>query len=282
MMKSMSRNSFRTFSGGKAQSARTAGSLLLVACAVAFLGAPTGVQAQELETRGFQVTRDQLEATLVRLEEATASGGYSRSLRQQAEREAELVRSRLETGDFRVGDRIDLRVRGHDGLSGTYVIESGQVIQLPQIGEVNLRGILRSELRDHLTQELSRYIRNPEITTESLIRLGIMGHVNSPGFMVLPASMLLEDALMAAGGPGRDADLDRIRVDRGGNAVWEGAPLQDALVHGLTLDQLSLRAGDRIEVPRRSTSGLFTWGTLRILLVTVPSVIWSFHRIGWL
>jgi protein involved in polysaccharide export with SLBB domain len=107
-----------------------------------------------------------------------------------------------------------------------------------------------------------------------------MGHVNSPGFMVLPASMLLEDALMAAGGPGREADLDRLVIHRGGDAVWEGGPLQDALVHGLTLDQLSLRAGDRIEVPRQSTTGLVSWSTLRILLVSVPSAIWTFRRLG--
>jgi protein involved in polysaccharide export with SLBB domain len=111
------------------------------------------------------------------------------------------------------------------------------------------------------------------------VRLGIMGQVNSPGFMVLPASMLLEEALMAAGGPARDADLDRIRVDRAGEIVWEGAGLQDALVQGLTLDQLSLRAGDRIDVPKRS-GGLMSWNTLRIVLVTVPSAIWSFRRLG--
>jgi hypothetical protein len=279
MMRSMSRNSFKASEGPVGSGSIRP--VLLVVCAVAaLLGGAVAGAAQEIEARGFQVTRDQLETTLARLEEAATASGYSRSLRQQADREAELVRSRLEHGDFRVGDRVELRVRGHDGLSGTFVVESGQLIQLPQVGEVHLRGILRSELRDHLTQELSRFIRNPDVTAESLIRLGIMGHVNSPGFMVLPASMLLEDALMAAGGPGRDADLDRLVIQRGGDAVWEGGPLQDALVHGLTLDQLSLRAGDRIEVRRRSTTTLFSWTTLRIVLVTVPSAIWTFRRLG--
>jgi protein involved in polysaccharide export with SLBB domain len=263
-------------------SARWRGSLLVMACAAVFLAGPVQAAAQDMETRGFEVTREQLQATLVRLEEATTSGGYSRALRQQAEREAELVRSRLETGDFRVGDRIELTVRGQPALAGTFVVESGQVIRLPEVGEVSLRGILRSELREHLTRELGRFIRDPAIATESLIRLGIMGQVNSPGFMVLPASMLLEDALMAAGGPTRSANLERIRIDRGGDTVWEGAPLQDALVHGLTLDQLSLRAGDRIDIPGQGSTGFFSWGTLRLVLVTVPGMIWTFQRIGWL
>jgi protein involved in polysaccharide export with SLBB domain len=257
--------------------ARIAG-LLLVATALLIATGTAG--AQSLDARGLQLTRPELESLLTRLEEAASSNaGYSRQIRQQAAREAELVRSRLDSGDFRVGDRIELRVRGHESLSTTFVVESGQTIRLPTIGEISVQGILRSELGDHLTQEIGRFIRNPDVTAESMVRLGIMGQVNSPGFMVLPASMLLEEALMAAGGPARDADLDRIRVDRAGEIVWEGAGLQDALVQGLTLDQLSLRAGDRIDVPKRS-GGLMSWNTLRIVLVTVPSAIWSFRRLG--
>jgi protein involved in polysaccharide export with SLBB domain len=253
---------------------------LLATVALALLAWPAHAGAQSMDARGFQLTRQELQTMLERLEDAARpDAGYSRQIRQQAAREADMVRSRLELGDFRVGDRIELRVRGHDQLSGAVVVEAGPLIKLPEIGDISLEGVLRSELREHLTRELSRYLRNPEVATESLIRLGIMGQVNSPGFMVLPASMLLEDALMAAGGPARDADLSAILVHRGDERVWDGGSLQDALVHGFTLDQLSLRAGDRIEVPRQSP-GLFSWSTARIVLVTVPSMLWGLRRIG--
>jgi protein involved in polysaccharide export with SLBB domain len=259
--------------------ARRSGTYVQIAAALLALAWSSSAGGQAVEPGGFHVTRPQLEAALERLEVAAQSGGYSRQMRQQATREAALVRSRLETGDFRVGDRIDLRVRGHAALSTTYLVEPGQVIRLPEIGEVSLAGVLRAELRQHLTDQLGRFIRNPDVTAESMIRLGIMGHVNSPGFMVLPSSMLLEDALMEAGGPARDANLDRIRIDRGGETVWEGAPLQDALTQGLTLDQLSLRAGDRIDVPQAS-SGAFSWSGLRTVMVALPTLIYAARLLG--
>jgi protein involved in polysaccharide export with SLBB domain len=259
--------------------ARRSGTYLQIATIILALAWSSSAAGQAVEPGGFHVTRPELEASLERLEVAAQSSGYSRQMRQQATREAALVRSRLETGDFRVGDRIDLRVRGQLALSTTYVVETGQVIRLPDIGEISLEGVLRAELRQHLTEQLGRFIRNPDVTAASMIRLGIMGHVNTPGFMVLPSSMLLEDALMEAGGPARDADLDRIRIERGGETVWEGAPLQDALIQGLTLDQLSLRAGDRIDVPKAS-SGVFSWSGLRAALLTVPALVYAVRLLG--
>lgn len=270
-----SRSSFRMY---RVVTARAASWMVALMCLSAAL-APSPAAAQEMDARGREMTREQLQASLERFEEAASASGYSRQLREQAGREAELIRNRLQEGDFRVGDRIVLSVRGHPALSDTLIIEPGSLVRLADIGEVSLRGVLRSELREHLTQELQRYIRDPVVTTESLIRLGIMGRVNRPSFMVLPASVLLEDAIMAAGGPAADADLDNIRIERGGELVWEGAALRDALVEGRTLDQLSLRAGDRIEVPQKNP-GFFSGGVVRTLLVTVPSLLLLASRLG--
>jgi hypothetical protein len=40
-----------------------------------------------------------------------------------------------------------------------------------------------------------------------------------------------------------------MEIKRGGETIWDGDPLQTALVQGRTMDQLSLRAGDVIEIP---------------------------------
>ncbi len=151
-------------------------------------------------------------------------------------------------------------------------MQPDRTVEVGEIGAISLAGLLRSELEPYLQEELSRYIREPEIHAESLIRVAIMGHVNRPGFMVLPASMLLEDAIMAAGGPGQSADLDEIWIERSGEEIWEGAALQEALVEGRTLDQLNLRAGDRIEVPQEQP-GFFSRGVVRTLLFTLPPLI---------
>lgn len=243
----------------------------LAMIALLLLAPPLAAQGQ-MEARALEMTREQLQTVLERYEQAAASSGYSRGIREQARREADLIRARLSEGDFQVGDRIVLQVRGGQFFSDTLVVEPGRTVRVTDIGEIPLSGVLRSELEEHLTNELARYIRQPQVEAQSLIRVAVMGDVNRPGFMVLPASMLLEDALMAAGGPSREADLDDIRIERGGERIWTGAALQEALVEGRTLDQLNLRAGDRIEVPRQRP-GFFRDGILRTVLFTIPPVI---------
>jgi hypothetical protein len=57
---------------------------------------------------------------------------------------------------------------------------------------------------------------------------------------------------MTAGGPVSNAKMNKIYVERGGQRIWQGAAMQDAIIEGRTLDQLSLRAGDRVVVPTRT------------------------------
>ena len=232
----------------------------------------------DMDVRGSELTRDELTELLGRLEEAASAPGYSGQLREQAAREASYVRERLENGDFRVGDRVILEVRGEPQLSDSLTVTGNRTLDLPQIGPVSLDGVLRSELESHLQEVLSRYLREPEVRARALIRIGVLGAVGAPGFYTLPASALLEDALMSAGGPTTGADIDNVHVNRGESVVWEGELLQRAMVEGRTLDQLSLQAGDRIVVPE-DTPGVFEGGVLRFALVTLPPLIYLFTRI---
>ena len=232
--------------------------------------------AQTTDVRGLHMKRSELEAALASYEQAASASGYSGEMRARARREADLIRARLQDGDFQVGDRIILRIEGEDQIPDTVVVEPQQVISLPQIGNISLAGVLRSELQDHITTELSRYIRDPRVTADALIRLGILGAVSRPGFFVLPSALLMEDALMIAGGPSQNAELDKVRVERGDDTVWEDDDLQEAMLAGRTLDQLSLRAGDRIIVPEESGSILTQ---LRAFVYVVPPLIYLATRI---
>ena len=103
-------------------------------------------------------------------------------------------------------------------------------------------------MEQHLSREVSRYIRNPVLRAGSLIRIAVLGQVNRPGFYALPADMLLSDAIMAAGGPTGRADLDRTTIERGSARIMGRSAVRNALTTGGTLDQLSLRAGDEVVV----------------------------------
>lgn len=241
-------------------------------------GPGAGQAILEMDVRGAELTRAELRTLLERLEEAASAPGYSGELRGQAAREASYVRERLEEGDFRVGDRVVLVVRGEPELSDTLTVTGSRTLDLPQIGPVSLDGVLRSELESHLTNALGQYLREPDVRAHALIRIAVLGSVGAPGFYTLPASALLEQALMAAGGPAARADIEDVRIRRGEQVVWEGELLQRAMVEGRTLDQLSLRAGDRIMVPERNP-GIFEGGVVRTLLVVVPPLAYLLTRV---
>ena len=169
---------------------------------------------------------------------------------------------------FQVGDRILLVVEGDSTLSDTFTVVAGPAIELPVIGKVSLAGVPRNGIEAHLAGELGRYLKNPVVHARPLIRLSILGSVARPGFYAVPTDLVLADALMVAGGPTQEARADKLRIHRGGGVVWGGQKLQREIARGATLEELGLRAGDRVEVPR----GRDAESTVRIIgvLVTIP------------
>jgi len=217
---------------------------------------PPGWDASE-----FQISRQELRELLGRYESVMDSPGYSGSLKDEARRAAALIRSRLDEGDFRAGDRISVTLASDPTLfPDTLLVERGSVINLPNIGDISLYGVLRAELRDHLTSEISRFIRDPDLSVQSYVRLSVQGTVGRPGFYVFPAETLLGDVLMSAGGPTRDSELDKIRIRRGEDQLMGGEEVLAALDEGRSLDQLGLRAGDEINVPQKTSIG--AWPTI--------------------
>jgi polysaccharide export outer membrane protein len=251
---------------------------LLLAVALTTLAplTPPAVLAQVLPDSdpGRSVrTRADLERLLAEYDAALASPAYSESVKRAVRADAQRVRTRLRDGDFRVGDRIALYVQGESNLPPDVPVESGPAISLPLFGEISLHGVLRSEISDHLTKELGRFIKDPVVRADGLMRLSIQGEVGSPGFYVVPAEMLVGEALMVAGGPGSQADLDALRIERGSDRLMEGEELQEAMRDGRTLDQLNLQAGDQIVLPQART-GAGIWGAvLRYGLIIGSTVL---------
>jgi len=158
--------------------------------------------------------------------------------------------SPLPSPPFQVGDRILLSVEGDSVLSDTFTVVQGPALRLPEIGDISLANVPRSGLESFLKSELGRYINEPVVTARALIRISVMGQVARPGFYAVPVDLVMPDALMVAGGATPDARLEKLQIIRGNSTVWGAAALQTAIARGATLDQLGVRAGDRIEVPR--------------------------------
>jgi protein involved in polysaccharide export with SLBB domain len=224
--------------------------LLLMPC-----GAPAQIPI-DADPRGTIRTRAELQSLLEQYQDVLASPAYSEAAKAAIRQDAARVQDRLDNGDFKVGDRIALTVEGETELPDTVTVQTGPMITLPLFGDIPLTGVLRSEIEEHLTQELGRFIRNPVVRAEGLLRVSIQGSVGNPGFYVVPADMLLSEALMVAGGPGT-SNLEGLRIERGTERLMEGDDLRDAVREGRTLDQLNLQAGDQIYLPE-SSGGIWT------------------------
>ena len=204
--------------------------------------------------RNAEASRSELEAELA----AAEHGNGSQADRDQATITASNLRDRLTNGDFQVGDRVLIYVQGQQTLSDTFTVREGQIIHLPNLTDVELHGVLRSELQGHVYATVAKYLRDPVVRTGSMVRIAVLGSVGRPGFYSIPADQLLSDAIMSAGGLTGGTDISQTTVTRGGSVVWRKSDVAAALKNGETIDQLSLRAGDQLEVGAHHPSTFLT------------------------
>ncbi|MBI4502664.1 MAG: SLBB domain-containing protein [Gemmatimonadetes bacterium] len=178
---------------------------------------------------------------------------------------------------FQVGDRILLKIEGDSTLSDTFSVVAGPAIDLPVIGLVPLGSTKRADVQPYLTEKLSHYLREPIVRAKALVRISIEGEVTRPGFYAVPMDYVLGDALMAAGGLTPSAKVGDLKINRGGKDLLQGKTFEYAVAHE-TIDQLGLRAGDRILIPRRADTESRV-RTLSILL-GIPVAIFTITRLA--
>ena len=223
------------------------------------------------------VTRDTLQAILQRID--SANGPDSAKGDQKLRTLAQQIRARMSRGDFLPGDRIRLLVDSEPQLSDTFPIGPSQEVVLPIVGVVSLHGVLRSELQTAMTRELGRFLRDPVVRATPLIRLSIAGEVARPGYYMMPPTAVLADVVTAAGGTTQNAEVEKMYVQRGDDRLYEGQALQGLISEGRTLDDASIRPGDKFVVPTRNTDSVFyTVRTISILL-SIPLTIYALTQV---
>jgi hypothetical protein len=224
----------------------------------------------------LQVTRPELEDLASRYEAIAASSAYSGGVRERARTAGARIRERLEQGDFDVGDRIALQIVGETEIPDTLLVEPGPSVDLPNMGRIELKGVLRSELQEHLIAEISRFVQNPQVRTAATIRLQFRGTGGTPGFHTFPSDLLLSDAIMQAGGLRGETDWDDFKLARGEEILMEGQDVEVALAEGRSLDHLGLQNGDIVEIPAATPSQIWP-RVIRFGLIAVSSLLLGFR-----
>lgn len=179
---------------------------------------------------------------------------------------------------LQVGDRIALRIEGPLTIDDTVIVREGVVIQIPNIGDVSMQGVKRSDVQTHLSREIARYVKEPVVYAVPLVRVSLAGAIARPGFYSVPSDMVLSDILMLAGGPLPNGDVNRSVVMRGNKEVMDKNEVAQALAAGLTLDEFHLTPGDQIVIGERSRGKMDNLLRVGGVVVGIAGVIVALSR----
>ena len=155
-----------------------------------------------------------------------------------------------------VGDVLNVTVWQNERLTAQGVpVRSDGKISIPLLDDVQAAGLTPRELKEVITQALTEYVVDPDVTVTVVQpnsqRVFVMGAVARPGPVALFTRMRVLDALSAAGGFTTFADRDDIRVlRREDGGVREYRFDYDAFVSGKAPESnFVLAPGDTIIVP---------------------------------
>jgi polysaccharide export outer membrane protein len=147
------------------------------------------------------------------------------------------------------GDLVRVNVWGREEYSGQFQVDEEGQLHYPVVGVIQTQGLTVRELRDTLRTGLERLFTNPFVTVTPLFRVAVLGHVRSPGLYTVDPTLSVLDVVALAGGPASAANMDKLTVYRGGAATVMSQ--EDAVMHGQTLQNMGVRSGDEIMVPRK-------------------------------
>jgi len=261
---------------------RTTHAAALGAALLCLLGGPAVAQqsAADSALHRLTVSRDTLQALLAQLDSTVQdSAGSKASERARARTTAQLIRARLDRGDFMAGDRITLQVDSEPALSDTFPVGPNQEIVLPVVGVLSLHGVLRSELQAAMSRELGRFLRAPIVRATPLIRVSVIGEVGKPGFYLVPPTAVVSDVVTAAAGPTQKARVEKMWIERGGRRFMEGQPLQQLMAEGRTLDDANIRPGDKFVVPAQNQGSFFNTVRTISIILSIPLTIYALTQI---
>lgn len=178
------------------------------------------------------------------------------------------------------GDQISIIVIGYEEFNGTRVVLPDGTIAMPLIGSLRVAGQTIDAVSERLTTELRQYVLNPVVSvslaTLRPVVVTVAGEVYRPGPVQLSSltstnqrlttdatlessasSPTLSQALIAAGGIRRNADIRAIVVNRQlptGQTEAISINLWESLTSGRVAADLILRDGDTIYVPTASAT----------------------------
>ncbi|HTN65832.1 MAG TPA: polysaccharide biosynthesis/export family protein [Burkholderiaceae bacterium] len=260
---------------------------VLAACAAIAPGMHMDTNAMpEQETPQVKATLQPITQQLVRQEKE----------RRQQEASADISGLTAPSGTYRLaaGDILAIVVWNHPELAAAvmsmpatgiigidnastsslpagFVVDQNGMLQFPFVGSMKAAGMTVDELRNQLTSQLARFIKQPDVTVRVQAyrsqRVYVTGEVKTPGLQSInDVPMTLPEALSRSGGTLPTADRGAIEVTRGGKTYHVNLPQLTA--RGIDPNSIILDNGDVVRVAPRDEGQVFVLGE-----VTVPRAL---------
>ena len=147
------------------------------------------------------------------------------------------------------------------------VVHKGGAIFYPYVGTIPVAGRHVTEIREHITRGLGRYINEPQVDVSVAAfrsqRVFVSGAVMKPSTIpVTNVPMTLLDALNACGGLAPDADWRSVTLTstRGGELIKETLDLSALYQRGVLSQNRLLGSNDVLHVPRNDALKVFVMG----------------------
>jgi protein involved in polysaccharide export with SLBB domain len=173
------------------------------------------------------------------------------------------------------GDGIRLSFFNNpDNISGDYFVQKDYTLQLPFIGQIHVKERLTDSVRIEIFQKYESIYQNLELTVLPLFKINVLGEIRTPGVYYVTGVEKLSDLLTKAGGETSDANLKKLYLVR--NDRKSNINAKQILEKGVKLNDLGLKSGDQIYVPRRRinyrSTSVFISGIA--IIVTIISIIY--------
>jgi polysaccharide export outer membrane protein len=144
-----------------------------------------------------------------------------------------------------------------------YNVNPDGTIQFPFIGPIKIAGLTENQARELLTQRLSKYVHEPQITVRIQAyrngRVYVDGEVRIPGLLTLDdVPMTLPEAISRAGGFNEHADRSSLALTRNEKTVQIDLPKLTR--QGINPNRILLAGGDLLRVRNQDESQVFIMG----------------------
>ncbi len=178
-----------------------------------------------------------------------------------------LLAQRLNPGD---GVRITF-LNITDEITGDYNIQQDGNIQLPFIGLVQTTNIDYKEIKKTIYKKYSELYKNPALTIQPLLKINILGEVRTPGYYYVTDIENMTGILALAGGVTGSAAAGDIYIIRGNEEILLDA--YELMEANKTADDIGLKSGDRIFVPRSFWADASQYGIILSGLAVLTTLL---------